>query len=112
MTNTGNKHTWLERINPRTLCDGLARLPSYLFSDKVRLGSKLAVLVAIVYVLSPLDLLPELLVPMTGWLDDAAVAAWALNTVSSTMANLRRPQTDVSPGETIDVQAEPVHPDT
>ncbi len=45
----------------------------YPFLDKGRLG---LVLLGLVYVISPVDLVPEILVPVLGLGDDAMVAAW------------------------------------
>jgi len=42
-------------------------------------GSKLRLGVALAYFISPLDLLPEALLGPIGYLDDIAVAAWALD---------------------------------
>jgi uncharacterized membrane protein YkvA (DUF1232 family) len=58
----------------RTLPD-LVRLVARLVADPLLPRSvKLAVAAAVVYLLSPLDLIPDV-VPIVGYLDDAAVAA-------------------------------------
>jgi uncharacterized membrane protein YkvA (DUF1232 family) len=60
------------------LLPNLVRLFRGLFSDpRVPLGSKLLVGLAIVWIASPVDLLPEFL-PVIGPLDDAIVAALVL----------------------------------
>jgi uncharacterized membrane protein YkvA (DUF1232 family) len=46
-------------------------------------ASKVLTLLTLVYVLSPLDLLPEMLVPLLGWLDDVGITAAALAFVAA-----------------------------
>ncbi len=41
-------------------------------------------LLALIYVLSPFDFLHDWLVPL-GWMDDAAIVAWALSTLDKEM---------------------------
>jgi uncharacterized membrane protein YkvA (DUF1232 family) len=52
----------------------------YPYLDKKRLALSV---VALVYVLSPVDMVPELLVPLLGLGDDALVGAMLLGTVLS-----------------------------
>ena len=43
---------------------------------------RLALIVAgVAYLLSPIDLIPELLLPLVGWADDAVVLAWLVGTL-------------------------------
>lgn len=52
----------------------LARMYVRLMGDaRVPLGPKLIVVAALAYLISPLDLVPDLLVPVLGQLDDIAV---------------------------------------
>ena len=44
-------------------------------------GRLLAMALALAYVFSPVDLVPELFVPLLGLVDDAFVAAWLAGTV-------------------------------
>jgi uncharacterized membrane protein YkvA (DUF1232 family) len=47
-------------------------------------GNKAMVIaVAVLYFLSPLDLLPDIL-PFVGWVDDTGVVFWAINKCTST----------------------------
>jgi uncharacterized membrane protein YkvA (DUF1232 family) len=64
------------RAVPRMIAQGLTG--RYPFLAKGRIG--LAV-VALLYVLSPIDLVPELLLPILGLGDDAIVVAWLAGTL-------------------------------
>jgi len=68
---------------------------------KGRIG--LAVL-AVLYVLSPVDLVPELLLPVLGLGDDALVVAWLAGTVlaeSEAFLNWEREQSQVIVGQVV-----------
>ena len=66
--------------------------------------TKLLAVLAVLYLVSPLDAVPELLVPLFGWLDDVGVTALALTWLASKAARYENelPRPD-SPG--IDVRA-------
>lgn len=57
--------------NPR----GLWR---YLRDPKTPRGPKVVAVLALVYLVSPIDAVPELIAPLVGWLDDLGVTALAL----------------------------------
>ena len=57
--------------NPR----GLWR---YLRDPKTPRGPKVVAVLALVYLVSPVDAVPELIAPLVGWLDDLGVTALAL----------------------------------
>jgi uncharacterized membrane protein YkvA (DUF1232 family) len=61
---------------PRMLRQGLTGRYPQLDRGRVLLAA-----VALLYVLSPIDLLPELLLPLLGLGDDAVVLVWALGAV-------------------------------
>lgn len=51
---------------------------------KPKNGKKIGVAVlALLYVLSPLDLIPESLLPVVGWLDDAGILVWAVRYIAA-----------------------------
>lgn len=64
------------RAVPRMVRLGLSG--RYPFLDRTRLG---LVVLGLVYVLSPVDLVPELFVPLLGLGDDAVVLAWLAGAV-------------------------------
>jgi uncharacterized membrane protein YkvA (DUF1232 family) len=51
---------------------GIRDVVAYFRDGKVSTGSKLLGLLAVLYVLSPVDLVPDL-IPLLGWLDDLGV---------------------------------------
>jgi uncharacterized membrane protein YkvA (DUF1232 family) len=40
--------------------------------------SKIFLILAVIYIISPLDIVPEVLIPVLGWVDDFAVGALAI----------------------------------
>jgi uncharacterized membrane protein YkvA (DUF1232 family) len=58
----------------------MGRTGRYPYLDKRRLA---AVLVGAVYVLSPVDAIPEIVLPLLGFGDDALVLAWLIGSVLS-----------------------------
>lgn len=49
--------------------------------DGLGLGRILALVVATLYVVSPIDLMPEVLLPLIGGMDDLAIIAWLAGTL-------------------------------
>jgi uncharacterized membrane protein YkvA (DUF1232 family) len=60
------------------------QLWNYLNSGKVSHGEKAVLLAALVYLISPIDLVSDA-IPVLGWLDDIGVASIALNYVMRRM---------------------------
>jgi uncharacterized membrane protein YkvA (DUF1232 family) len=61
--------------------------------------------VALVYLVSPIDAIPELIVPILGLGDDAFVAAWLVGVLLSetdTFLDWERARADVVVGEVVD----------
>jgi uncharacterized membrane protein YkvA (DUF1232 family) len=56
----------------------LLRIAALLRDPRVQKLPRVAVVVAILYFLWPLDLLPDFLVPILGWLDDATLTWMAV----------------------------------
>lgn len=53
--------------------DRLKRVAALLTDPRVKKLPRLAVLAAVAYFLSPIDLVPDFFVPLVGWLDDATL---------------------------------------
>ncbi|TDX53324.1 DUF1232 domain-containing protein [Orenia marismortui] len=58
----------------------------YIRDPKVSLMRKILLIFPLVYILSPVDLIPEILLPLLGWLDDTVIAL----TIWNYMFNLIR----------------------
>ena len=56
----------------------IQRLVMFLRDPRVAKLPRFAVLAAAAYLISPVDLLPELMVPIVGWMDDAVLVWMAL----------------------------------
>lgn len=53
--------------------DTLKRIAALLSDPRVKKLPRFAVLAAIAYLISPIDLVPDFVVPLVGWLDDATL---------------------------------------
>jgi uncharacterized membrane protein YkvA (DUF1232 family) len=91
----GDRLKALPRLVAATL---LGRYPG---TTRLRL---LAMLAGALYVVSPVDLVPELFVPLLGLVDDAFVVAWLAGTVlleTERFLDWERAQHDVVPGQVV-----------
>jgi uncharacterized membrane protein YkvA (DUF1232 family) len=78
-TEEGKKSKWTEYL---LLTPDLFHLLIKLMLDKdVPPKSKVKLGIAIAYFVSPIDLIPEMLTGVVGYVDDIAVAAYALNSI-------------------------------
>ncbi len=58
--------------------DALKRVASLLTDPRVAKLPRFAVLAAVLYLLFPLDLVPDFVIPIVGWFDDAALLWMAI----------------------------------
>ena len=75
---------WMNEVEDLELVRRGRRLWKYLHSDDVSKGEKLILLAALVYLISPVDLVSDA-IPVLGWLDDIGVAGVALSYVMRRM---------------------------
>lgn len=73
----GKRHKWVEYI--LLLPDMLHLLCSLTLDPEVPAKQKAKLAVAIAYIISPADLLPEAILGPVGLIDDVALAAFAIN---------------------------------
>jgi uncharacterized membrane protein YkvA (DUF1232 family) len=74
------------RYRPRTHVAALPRLLRAVVSGRYRVGDPRRwslMLVAVAYIVSPFDVLPEILVPVLGFGDDLAVLTWLVGSLLS-----------------------------
>ena len=53
--------------------EALKRVAALLADPRVKKLPRFAVMAAVLYAISPVDLVPELVLPLVGWLDDATL---------------------------------------
>ena len=53
--------------------EALKRVAALLGDPRVKKLPRFAVMAAVLYAISPVDLVPELVLPLVGWLDDATL---------------------------------------
>jgi uncharacterized membrane protein YkvA (DUF1232 family) len=58
--------------------DALKRIAALLADPRVKKLPRLAVVAAVLYAISPVDVVPELVLPLVGWLDDATLVWMSL----------------------------------
>jgi uncharacterized membrane protein YkvA (DUF1232 family) len=74
----------------------LRALGRFFRDPQASLAGKIFVLLAVVYVVSPLDLIPDV-IPVIGWLDDIGVIGVALAYLSRVLDRYRLPVIEVAP---------------
>lgn len=80
---------------------------NFLRDPKTPRSARVVAVLALLYVLSPIDAVPELVAPLVGWLDDLGAAGFALAWLASKAAaheSAQRPRDDAAIG------VEPVTP--
>jgi uncharacterized membrane protein YkvA (DUF1232 family) len=89
---------WLKKTKDSTLAQRARKLWEYLNSGKVSGTEKVLIVAALLYLISPIDLVPDW-IPVAGLLDDAGIAALVLDYVMKRM-NDKRDGTETPDGET------------
>ena len=80
-TNVRNEfHKWEKRTKNSTLAKRARQLWDYLNSGKVSKTEKVLIVAALLYLISPVDFVPDW-IPVAGLLDDAGIAALVLDYV-------------------------------
>ena len=79
---------WSNRVNNTGLLTRAKQLWGFFISDKVTGTQKLVVSGALLFIISPIDLIPDF-IPVIGWLDDIGIASFALSYVFSSMDKLK-----------------------
>ncbi|MFC1835914.1 YkvA family protein [Thermodesulfobacteriota bacterium] len=68
---------WMKTVGNSELIVRARRLKNYLTSGRCSKGDMVLVIAALLYLISPVDLVPDF-IPVVGWLDDLAVAGMIL----------------------------------
>ena len=75
---------WGKKVNNTGLLERARQLYRFFLSPQVGGTQKVLVAGALLYIITPLDLIPDV-VPVVGWLDDLGIAGFALRYIFSTM---------------------------
>ncbi len=68
---------WIKNVTNSELADKARRLKDFLTSDRCSTGDIVLVVAALLYLISPIDAIPDF-IPFVGWLDDVALAGLVL----------------------------------
>ena len=109
--NKKREQSWADKLGPGAIWAAVTDIPRFMTSKHVETSKKLALILSVIYLLSPVDVLPELFAPFIGWIDDVALGALILGMVQA--ARVREIEEDNSPAgsdpeKVIDVEAQPV----
>jgi len=69
--------SWVEKVRNSELVDKAYQLWRHLNSPKCSIADKTLIIAALLYLISPLDAVPDF-IPIVGWLDDVGVATAVL----------------------------------
>jgi uncharacterized membrane protein YkvA (DUF1232 family) len=69
--------SWVDKVKNSDLVDKAYQLWRYLNSPECSIADKILIVAALLYLISPLDAVPDF-IPVVGWLDDIGVAAVVL----------------------------------
>ena len=75
---------WSKKVKNADLISKAKQLFEFFKSDKITGLEKALVTGALIYIISPIDLIPDF-IPLAGWVDDIGVAAFALRYVFTKM---------------------------
>lgn len=98
---------WSKKVKNLGIIEKAKQLYNFFVSPKISAKEKILVGAALLYIIAPLDFVPDY-IPLIGWLDDLGVASFALKYVLSKMDKLEQEKTKKELGIVIDVEPEEV----
>jgi len=85
---------WIKRVRNSDLVAKARRLKDYLMSGQSSTGDIILVVAALLYLISPFDVIPDF-IPVVGWLDDVAVAGLVLSYLDKKARAMDAPVVDL-----------------
>jgi len=85
---------WIRKVSSSDLVAKARRLKDYLMSERCSTGDIILVVAALLYLISPIDAVPDF-IPFAGWLDDVAVAGLVLGYLDKKAGDFQAPTYDV-----------------
>ncbi len=82
-----NFKAWQGRVRNTGILERASQLFHFFLSPKITASQKIIVGGALLYIIAPIDLIPDV-IPIAGWLDDLGVAGFALRYIFASMDQL------------------------
>jgi uncharacterized membrane protein YkvA (DUF1232 family)/GTPase SAR1 family protein len=82
-----NFQKWKNRVTNVGILDKAGQLWNYFCSNKTTPQDKILIAAALIYIVAPIDFIPDLL-PVIGWIDDIGIAGFALNHLNNKLSEL------------------------
>ncbi|MBM3300547.1 MAG: DUF1232 domain-containing protein [Deltaproteobacteria bacterium] len=80
-------HSWVDKVQSSDLVKKACQLWAYFNSPECSTTEKIIIVAALLYLISPIDAIPDFL-PIVGWLDDIAIATAVLAYLSAKASDI------------------------
>ncbi|MBP5435929.1 DUF1232 domain-containing protein [bacterium] len=90
---------WVSKVKNIDIAKKAKQLYGFFVSPKISVAQKAIIAGALLYIISPIDLIPDF-IPVIGWLDDLSIAGIVLNYIFSEMDRIELE--DIGDGNVVD----------